>query len=222
MNLDHRIMGSWNGSGTYLCKCGASIEASNEDKLRWGLLDHCVDQARAEVLAECTGVLSMELKRWEKKESHWDRENLAIELLERMLSDLRKLQPAASNLDELLKQARAEVLASLISRLPPLRDELDKLLCDGNLTDEKLREISEHVLTDLADRLADTIRRLNTCEPAASNLEELLRKAELKGLHYGHSQLPCEGLRDKPKHHCCNVGKHITELEKARDISEGL
>lgn len=96
------------------------------------------------------GILNTELKRWEKQEFHWDREKLATELLKRMLSDLRKLQPAASD------------------------------------------------------------------------LEELLWEAELKGLHYGHSLLPCENLRDKPKYYCCNVGKRITELEKARATSEGL
>ena len=95
MNLDHRIVGSWKGSGTYLCKCGASIEAGNEDKLRWGLLDHCVDhaekQARAEVLGACIKAVH---ERWKKNNGF----NEAGPVLADLEDDIRALQPAAKDL----------------------------------------------------------------------------------------------------------------------------
>ncbi|KKK96050.1 hypothetical protein LCGC14_2666650, partial [marine sediment metagenome] len=66
------------------------------------------------------------------------------------------------------KRIRAEVLAACIARLTPLREKLDLLLCDEDLTDEKLREASEGLLPSLAD----AIRFLRKLQPAASDLEE--------------------------------------------------
>ena len=66
------------------------------------------------------------------------------------------------------REGRAEVLAACIARLTPLREKLDLLLCDEDLTDEKLREASEGLLPSLAD----AIRFLRKLQPAASDLEE--------------------------------------------------
>lgn len=67
---------------------------------------------------------------------------------------------------------RKKTLSAVILHLTPFHEELDQLLCDEDLTDEKLREASEGLLP----RLADAIRRIHQLKPADPDLEKSLQQ----------------------------------------------
>ncbi len=98
------------------------------------------------------------------------------------------------------KRIRAEVLAACIKLLdatPTAESGLDK------------SEIREALLK---------------LHPAASDLEELLREAELKGLerfHPDHCYAAKKDDRVRFSWPCCGIGKRIVELEKAHAIEKG-
>ena len=69
-----------------------------------------------------------------------------------------------------LREGQRKMLARTIARLTPLRERLDLLLCDEDLTDEKLREASEGLLPRLADAIR-FLRRLESITAPSSTKE---------------------------------------------------
>ena len=209
MNLDHRIMGSWKGSGTYLCKCGASIEAGNEDKLRWGLLDHCVDhaekQARAEVLAASTRL--HEAARWVLHvvagvgkaggPPHFGEEFAAWKELQ---ASVDKLQPAAKDLEEFKKRVQQESYGAA------------RILWTAGICD----------LLKIPKPKPDESGLEWVLREGSRALEALLREAELKSWLEGHIS-GCNSCRSKRL--WCEIAKEkeaeLAELEKARAEGKG-
>ncbi len=149
MNLDHRIVESWKGSGTYLCKCGASIEAGNEDKLRWGLLDHCVDhaekQARAEVLAACISGARVYF------DDFRDVPPPPI-TIEEVIRFLRGVQPAAKALEELrLRSYRDGATGAAVWFVKLLHghsEDPPEMGCKPEAISEKLEELLREFFLD--------------------------------------------------------------------------
>ncbi len=103
----HLIERNWGGPGIYPCRCGASIEAVNEDVLRWIFLDHCVreavKQSRAKVLVAC-------IKAADEHNSfnHDDGSPCSGYCGEIIASKIRSLRPAAKDLEELREKARIQ------------------------------------------------------------------------------------------------------------------
>ncbi len=87
-------------------------------------------------------------------------------------NEIRSLQTRSFVLERHDIQIRKEMLAVVILYLAPFRQKLDELLCDEDLTEEKLREASEGILP----RLADTIRRLPQLRAPLSEAEKILEQ----------------------------------------------
>ena len=85
---------------------------------------------------------------------------------------IRLLQTRAVDPDEHDNFIREDVIEAVFLHLSPFREELDYLLCDEDLTDEKLRAASEGLLP----RLADAIRRIRQLKPAPSEPEKILQQ----------------------------------------------
>ncbi|KKM03539.1 hypothetical protein LCGC14_1773350 [marine sediment metagenome] len=110
------------------------------------------------------------------------------------------------------KQARAEVLAACRKRLKQAARSVKDVQLMRKYTDAQV-ELVTTLLNDLAD---NAFMRL---QPAALDLEALLREAELKGL-----KSDCIGVDDRLDSHNhnrdCVHCQRIAELEKAC-VSEG-
>ena len=110
----------WNGPGTYTCRCGASIEAVNEDAFRWLFLHHCVEkgvkQARAEVLAACIAELKKQRDRQDQFETR--EAGYAMAALSVAMDAISKLRPAASDLEALLREERVKELRHFAENAP--------------------------------------------------------------------------------------------------------
>ncbi len=122
------------------------------------------------------------------------------------------------------KQARAEVLAACSERIDLFMENI------GNYSDEfgKKRPFKTWDRDDWEAAalrlLSDVQDALDKLQPAAKDLEELLRKAELKGLerfHPDHCYAAKKDDRVRFSWPCCGIGKRITELEKARAEGKG-
>ena len=101
-------------------------------------------------------------------------------------------------LEDKLKQARAEVMASVKAVLAPLLDRLQQLSGDEDLDEAKLQDASEGLLPELHD----AILKLPKLQPAAKDLEALLQEARRNGQ-----------LKEALRWFCLH--ERITELEKA-------
>jgi hypothetical protein len=101
---------------------------------------------------------------------------------------------------ELVKQARAEVLAACVSECRRLFDEIWK------------KEHGESAKLNVIERL---IPRLEKLQPAAADLEELLREARLDEAKWWHK----DGYPYHTFATCLCLGcMRVKELEKARAI----
>ena len=87
-------------------------------------------------------------------------------------NEIRLLQTRTVDPDEHDNFIRTDVIEAVCLHLTPFREELDYLLCDEDLTDEKLRAASEGLLP----RLADAIRRIRQLKPAPSEPEKILQE----------------------------------------------
>ena len=143
MRREHLVEKDWDGPGTYYCKCGASIEAVNRDVLNWIFLDHCAaqaaKQARAEVLAASVaklGDLIVSRQGAATKASKDGKEGLAQIFVDERdgiksaIRALKELQPAAKDLEALLREARLEE-----AKLRPHQDGCAALLTGAEADD---------------------------------------------------------------------------------------
>ncbi len=119
----------------------------------------------------------------------------AKKAVEAKLYSMRDVQKAE-------KQARAEVLASIHAWY-------DKLFHTWKKVDWGLPPLPG------SDRALMTALLKEGPKPAASDLEALLREAELKGLKLAHNPEKCSVFWD------CPAASRIAYLEKARIISGG-
>ena len=199
----------------YTCWCGKPRNLELHFCKEHGFLEDKLKQARAEVLAAFHYTLQLCLERV-------DTTRKAKQILRDFRNEFLKCEgvsPAISHLDGIIGLAQAKILVSVILRLTPLREKLDLLLCDEDLTDEKLREASEGLLPSLAD----AIRFLRKIEPAAKHLEALLREEreehiELAEMIYAMDRALDWGFRLPIPEHLETMWPRI--VEKARAIKE--
>lgn len=101
------------------------------------------------------------------------------------------------DVDAVVKQARAEVLAEVLAACKKRLEEYEAIA-------------DEWASLSRSEAIREVRRSLDTMQPAASALEALLRESELQGILLVH--------RFETTHTRCRACKRIAELEKARAI----
>ncbi|KKL19443.1 hypothetical protein LCGC14_2465440, partial [marine sediment metagenome] len=118
---------------------------------------------------------------------------------------------------------RAEVMASVKAVLAPLLDRLQQLLGDEDLDEAKLQDASEGLLPELHDAIV----KLPQLQPAAKDLEALLREERKKAAVIWHRLMDCGHpvacwSGNHPRHGKSEDGYCLAckDVEKARVIGE--
>ncbi len=171
------------------------IIASESRIYRWKDLDAAVKQGRAEALVACKANIAQAIHVFDGcRDRLTDDLKIRLSAAEGLLKSLDKLQPAAKDPEELLDKVHE-------AALPHAAEQLLKALTEGG----------EFAVGSPLDK-------------AKKRVEELLRKAELKGRLCILRENPglCNGDTDNPERHArlCKYHQEVAELEKARDSLE--